>query len=128
STNQPLSMQLVELFQPNKLHYIHSTHSNIALLEKKNDILENENEILKSENEILKTQFAAIKGELEAYKNPRTCSLRTALKYPISRTFKSEIPKATLDQQESELQEGRQKEEKARQKESRGAAKGRKGK
>ena len=62
------------------------TRLNVALLEKEKELLENENKILKSENEKLKTTFAAISEELEAYKSPGTCSLRTVLKHLVPQT------------------------------------------
>ena len=85
STNKQPSVQLVKSSQPlsNKLNHRPFTRSNVALLEKEKELLENENEMLKQKNEILKTQFAAVKEELETYKNPGTCSLRSALKYPV---------------------------------------------
>ena len=104
STNQPLATQLVESFQqlPKKTNCIYSTHSNVALLEKEKELLENENKILKSKNKRLKTTFVAISEELEAYKSPGTCSLRTALKYSVPRTSQSEVPNVSSDQQKSE--------------------------
>ncbi|CAG8836149.1 7806_t:CDS:1, partial [Cetraspora pellucida] len=61
---------------------------------KENEILLSENDFLKNENEMLKLQFAAMKEELETYKNPETCSLRSALKYPVPRVSHAE---ASLD-------------------------------
>ncbi|CAG8599797.1 1870_t:CDS:1, partial [Racocetra fulgida] len=43
-----------------------------------------------------------MKEELETYKNPGTCSLRSALKYPVPRILNAETPKASLDPHESE--------------------------
>ncbi|CAG8650899.1 3979_t:CDS:2 [Cetraspora pellucida] len=80
----------------------HLTHSNAILLEKENEILLNENVLLKNENKMLKTQFAVLKEELETYKNPRTCSLCSALKYPVPRVSHAEAQKDSLNPPESE--------------------------
>ncbi|CAG8736386.1 13976_t:CDS:1 [Cetraspora pellucida] len=80
----------------------HLTRSNTFLLEKEKEILLTENNFLKNENELLKVQFVAMKEELETYKNPGTCSLRSALKYLVPRISNAETPKASLDPHEFE--------------------------
>ena len=44
---------------------------------------------LRNENEQLKNQMTVTKEELESYKNPGTCSLRSILKYP---SFRKHLP------------------------------------
>ncbi|CAG8622265.1 3393_t:CDS:1, partial [Paraglomus occultum] len=48
--------------------------------------LRDENRKLKNENDSLKSQIIAVKEELDTYKSPGTCTLRSALKYPVSRS------------------------------------------
>ncbi|CAG8737253.1 13535_t:CDS:2 [Cetraspora pellucida] len=69
--DQPLILPL--LSQPNHFHF---TRLNV-------NSLKEENIILKNENDLLRSQVEKLNEELETYKNPGTCALRLALKYPF---------------------------------------------
>ncbi|CAG8465789.1 3688_t:CDS:1 [Acaulospora morrowiae] len=73
-----------------------------ATIIEENDRLMIENESLRKENEILKNEkkgYDLIQEELEALKNPGTCSLRLALKYSA--------PRQTNNSEPSQLQKRR---------------------
>ncbi|CAG8840468.1 38037_t:CDS:1, partial [Gigaspora margarita] len=59
------------------LNHPHSTRLNI------NELIK-ENKVLKNENDSLKSQILVLTEELDTYKNPGTCDLRLAFKYPVS--------------------------------------------
>ncbi|CAG8717074.1 14906_t:CDS:1, partial [Dentiscutata heterogama] len=79
---QPTGMTLTSP-PPALTSHSHSTHLSIENLKEDSILLRNENDLLKS-------QVKKLSEELETYKNPGTCALHLALKYPISQVQNSQ--------------------------------------
>ncbi|CAI2199840.1 18863_t:CDS:2, partial [Funneliformis geosporum] len=82
---QPFVQPFVQPVESSPAFPSHSTRLNINMLKE-------ENIMLKNKNELMKAQIAQIKEELNTYKNPGTCTLRSALKYPVPQKDTSICP------------------------------------
>jgi len=82
---------------PAKPVHSHFTRANSskkrASLRSEIESLGAENELLKTENESLRNNLKVLQEKLEVFKNPGTCNLRLALKYPLPR--KPQLPEDT---------------------------------